>query len=186
MSTENKDNKVNTSAAKKDIMQPTPHRNFNLNHLKFLEMENVKFYSENIHTTGNQSKKNNLLPRTTSHRAPNPSKARERKRLVEERRAKFGLIMNVKNFSKIKEEDEDKEQDHEEKGFNDTQDSSKENNSKDIEINNQKINKDNASISRVSNPVSQIIERNDSFNFDDSISERGEDEDKLSNDSLEF
>lgn len=186
---ENKPTLSNEGDKKKQIIQPTPQRNFNLDNLKFMQME-VKFYSENNHMSSGASGKKVPIPRTGSYRAPNAGKRNRRKELLEKRRKKYGLTFQISQEpgtigSGIKEEDADKEEDFEEKTNNDTRDSSKGNNSKDVGMMNEEGQEDARSISRCSNPVSQMLENNLDMNFEDSLSQRAEDE-KMSDDSFEI
>jgi len=167
----------------KQLIAPVPQRKYNLGHLGFMQYEGVKFFSENINIS---RERNTKQTRATSFREANPDKKKSRLQQIKEKQAKFGLSIN---FKKIDEEAEGtstagdqetplvKEEDIALDDRKETKDSSEGQGSNfdPIKAETKKI--DMEEIDRCSNPMSNLLEGKEGFEFEHDFSISEEDED---------
>jgi hypothetical protein len=73
---------------------PKPVRKYNINHLEFMQAENVKFYSENIHMNKPKDKKPSVTGGMSFFNA-NPDKKNKRMQFLKDKRAQLGLNFKI-------------------------------------------------------------------------------------------
>jgi hypothetical protein len=73
---------------------PKPVRKYNINHLEFMQAENVKFYSENIHMSKPKDKKPSVTGGMSFFNA-NPDKKNKRMQFLKDKRAQLGLNFKI-------------------------------------------------------------------------------------------